>query len=117
MLSLEFVTHVCNRVWNVSCGPVGGLAHLAAMDSHFFPAVLPASMNLGPPSWPRLLRCGAHVRIESWLLRLGTERIVGWERGQWAQRMSRRPSPSFDTISGDTFLLERDERSPGHTWH
>lgn len=99
-----------------SVAPLVGWPMLAAMGSHFFRAVLPASMNLGPPSWPGLLRCRAHVRIESWFLRLGTERIVGWERGQWAQRMSRRPSPSFSTISGDTFLLEGDERSPGHTW-
>lgn len=57
------------------------------------------------------------MSVESWHLRLGTERTVGRERWQWAHRMSRRSQPSFDAISGDIFLLEDDERGPGHTWH
>lgn len=37
MLSLEFVTHVCNRVWNVRCvAPLVGRLILAAVGGHFF---------------------------------------------------------------------------------
>lgn len=42
------------------------------------------------------------VGIASWHLRLGTER-TGVREVAVAQRTAHRPSPSFDTISGDTF--------------
>lgn len=44
------------------------------------------------------------MSVESWHLRLGTERTMGRERWQWAHRMSRRSQPSFDAISGDIFF-------------
>ena len=36
VLSLEFVTHVCNRVWSVSVALSVGQLISAAMGSHFF---------------------------------------------------------------------------------
>lgn len=37
MLSLEFVTHVCNRVWCVrGVAPLGVWLILAAVGGHFF---------------------------------------------------------------------------------
>lgn len=112
----EFVTHVCNRVWNV-CRVARGLGcPWAVAAGAAVPVAVPVA--LGRRRGQAAVKQRSYGRMESWHLWPGTK-----ERGLWGgrravgpERVSRRPSPALgapENASGGHFLPEGDVRGFG----
>lgn len=99
-------------------GPGAGLADPGCPRAVAAGAAVPVAVAMGPPPWPGC--CKAEELWENGILaplaRDQGERTVGRETGQWAQRVSRRPSPALgapENVSGGHFLPEGDVRGLG----